>query len=431
VAVIVGRLPDGESGPALSTLRDAVRRIGREALTAAQGARLYAEYDQDYADELLDAARRAWDAASAHPDIIAPDTNSLDPNPGGGPYNDNTLGDEFYWAAAQLYLTTGESQFADAVLSSPYHVGGAEGDIWRAAGFDWGFTAAAGRLDLATVPNELPGRDAVVGSVIEGANRHVATQQGEPFGHAYNPGDYDWGSNHQVMNNAVVIATAYDLTGQDRYRDAALETFDYILGRNALNNSYVKGYGTKYSEKMHNRWLASAGRLPAHPDGMIAGGPNSAIQDPLAQQKLQGCAPQFCYIDEVDSWSTNEMTINWNAPLSWFAAWADDVSGDGGEVVADDCTAVVTVHSNWGAGFMATVRVTAGEAGLSGWKASFDLAPAGFSSGWSADFRTSGSQVTASNASWNGTLAKGASTEFGFLGSGSPPSSIPVTCTAG
>jgi endoglucanase len=62
---------------------------------------------------------------------------------------------------------------------------------------------------------------------------------------------------------------------------------------------------------------------------MMAGGANSAIQDPVAQQNLQGCAPQFCYIDLVDSWSTNEMTINWNAPLGWLASWADDVSAAG------------------------------------------------------------------------------------------------------
>jgi endoglucanase len=299
------------------------------AAAAAQGARLYAEYDAAYADELLAAARRAWDAAVAHPEIYAPDTNSLDPNPGGGPYNDTALGDEWYWAAAQLFLATGEAEFSDAVLASEYHVGGAEGDIWRSSGFDWGFTAAAARLDLATVPNELPGRADVVTSVIEGADEYVAVQQDEPFGHAYHPGDYGWGSNHQVINNAVVIATAYDLTGEDRYRAAALESFDYVLGRNALNNSYVKGYGTKYSENMHNRWMASAGRLPPHPDGMMAGGANSAIQDPVAQENLRGCAPQFCYIDLVDSWSTNEMTINWNAPLGWLASWADDMSDAG------------------------------------------------------------------------------------------------------
>lgn len=299
------------------------------AAAAAQGARVYAEHDAAYADELLAAARRAWDAAVAHPEIYAPDTNSIDPNPGGGPYNDTSLGDEWYWAAAQLFLATGESEFSDAVLASEYHVGGAEADIWRPSGFDWGFTAAAARLDLATVPNDLPGRADVVTSVIEGADEYVAVQQDEPFGHAYHPGDYSWGSNHQVINNAVVIATAYDLTGEDRYRAAALESFDYVLGRNALNNSYVKGYGTKYSENMHNRWMASADRLPPHPDGMMAGGANSAIQDPVAQENLRGCAPQFCYIDLVDSWSTNEMTINWNAPLGWLASWADDVSAAG------------------------------------------------------------------------------------------------------
>lgn len=403
------------------------------AAAAAQGARLYAEYDEAYADELLDAARRAWDAASAHPDVIAPDTNSVDPNPGGGPYNDTNLGDEFYWAAAQLFLTTGETEFADAVLSSPYHVGGAEGDIWRATGFDWGFTAAAARLDLATVPNDLPGRDAVVDSVVEGADQHVATQQAEPFGHAYDPGDYDWGSNHQIINNAVIIATAYDLTGDQQYRDAALETFDYILGRNALNNSYVKGYGTAYSENMHNRWMASADRLPPHPDGMLSGGPNSAIQDPIAQENLQGCAPQFCYIDHIDSWATNEMTINWNAPLSWLSSWADDMAdGHDGEPSPDPvppCLADIDVVHEWDGGFLANVGVVAGLEPISGWTVTMQLAPAAVAHGWNAKFGTSGAVTTATDVGWNGALAAEGRTEFGFIGSGTPPETIVGGCT--
>lgn len=40
VAVIVGRLPEGESTAALGVLRESARRLGREALTAAQGLRL-------------------------------------------------------------------------------------------------------------------------------------------------------------------------------------------------------------------------------------------------------------------------------------------------------------------------------------------------------------------------------------------------------
>jgi endoglucanase len=124
------------------------------------------------------------------------------------------------------------------------------------------------------------------------------------------------------MNNAIVIATAYDLTGERRYLDGALEGIDYVLGRNAINNSYVKGYGTFFSQNMHSRWYRSADRLPPFPDGKLAGGPNSGIQDPIAQANLQGCAPQACYIDHIDSWSTNETTINWNSALSWYASWA-------------------------------------------------------------------------------------------------------------
>ena len=66
--------------------------------------------------------------------------------------------------------------------------------------------------------------------------------------------------------------------------------------------------------------------LPNPPVGAIAGGPNSGIQDPVAQELLSDCppTPQFCYIDDINSWSTNEITINWNSALSWVASFAAD-----------------------------------------------------------------------------------------------------------
>lgn len=346
------------------------------AAAAAQGARLYEEYDADFAADLVAAAERAWRAAGEHPEILAPNTNELDPNPGGGPYDDDELGDEFYWAAAQLFLTTGDDVYADAVLDSPYHVGGEHGEIWGATSFDWGFTAAAGRLDLATVPNHLPGRAEVIDSVLEGADSFLATQQGEPFGHAYNPGDYDWGSTHQVINNTVIIATAYDLTGDQAYADGALESIDYILGRNAINTSYVTGYGTHYSQNMHSRWYASSDRLPPFPDGKLAGGPNSGIQDPVAQEHLPGCAPQACYIDHIESWSTNETTINWNAALAWYASWAADM-GVGTPEWSAPAAACQVEFSIRGGGQQSTVHVDLENLGIgevADWELTWDVA---------------------------------------------------------
>ncbi|WP_328350246.1 glycoside hydrolase family 9 protein [Streptomyces sp. NBC_00457] len=290
------------------------------AATAAQAARLYRPYDRQFATEALAAARKAWSAALAHP-AVHPDPND---GTGGGAYPDTDATDEFYWAAAQLYLTTGHKEFEKHILNSPVHTA----DIFGPLGYDWARTAAAGRLDLATVPSKLPGRDKVRQSVIKGADTYLATLKSQPYGMPYAPADnlYDWGSNHQILHNAVVIATAYDLTGASKYRDGALQSMDYILGRNALNISYVTGYGDVDARNQHSRWYARQldPNLPNPPKGTLAGGPNSSIQDPYAQSKLQGCVGQFCYIDDIQSWSTNEHTINWNSALTRMASFVAD-----------------------------------------------------------------------------------------------------------
>ncbi|MFE7760802.1 glycoside hydrolase family 9 protein [Streptomyces sp. NPDC057438] len=290
------------------------------AATAAQAARLYRPYDRAFAAKALAAARTAWAAAVEHPARYASESDGV----GGGTYADGNVTDEFYWAAAQLYLTTGENAFQEYVLDSPVHTA----DIFGPIGFDWGRTAAAGRLDLATVPNKLPGRDKVRKSVIEGADRYLAALKDEPYGMPYTPENnvYDWGSNHQILNNAVVVATAYDITGASKYREGALQSMDYLFGRNALNISYVTGYGEVAARNQHSRWYAHQldPDQPNPPAGTLAGGPNSSIQDPYAQSKLQGCVGQFCYIDDIQSWSTNELTINWNAALARMASFVAD-----------------------------------------------------------------------------------------------------------
>ena len=295
------------------------------AAAAAQGSRLFADVDPAFSDRLLSSARTAYRAAEQTPKLYAPPADaSVDPNPGSGPYDDDDVTDEFYWAAAELYLTTGERTFEQAVESSAWNTKQPFDD----GGFDWGHVAALGRLDLASVSNQLPDRDRIRRSVITAANHYADVQHHEGFGQAYRPddGDWVWGSNSAILNVMQVLGTAYDLTGQWRYADAVLGSMDYILGRNALDRSYVTGYGTVYSENQHSRWYAASldPSLPHPPPGTVAGGPNSTTTttgDPVSAAMLQGCLDQFCYIDRIGSWSTNEITINWNAPLSWNAGF--------------------------------------------------------------------------------------------------------------
>jgi endoglucanase len=292
------------------------------AATAAQAARIFQRYDRAFAARALAAARTAFAAAQANPARYASDADGT----GGGAYGDQNVTDEFYWAAAELFITTGEKRYADSVLASPLHTA----DVFGAGAFDWASTAAAGRLDLALVPNRLPGRDRVRRSVIAAADKYRAIQQAQPYGVPYAPANnsWDWGSNSAILNNLVVLASAYDLTGRDRYRDGVLEGVDYVLGRNALNQSYVTGYGEVSSHNQHSRWYAHEldPSLPNPPDGTLAGGANSSIQDPYAQSKISGCVAQFCYLDDIQSWSTNEEAINWNSALAWVSGFVADLS---------------------------------------------------------------------------------------------------------
>ncbi|WP_426508314.1 glycoside hydrolase family 9 protein [Dactylosporangium sp. McL0621] len=325
------------------------------AATAAQGARLFAPYDKAFAAKLLAASRTAYAAAMAHPAVYA----LVSDGNGGGAYDDADVTDEFYWAAAELYISTGETTYRDAVTTSKWHTA----DIFKPEGFSWGFTAALGRLDLATVPNGLPDRDRVRQSVVDGAKGYLATVRANPYGIAYAPGTgkYEWGSNSAVLNNLVVIATAYDLTGSADFRDGVASGMDYLLGRNALNQSYVTGYGERASQNQHTRIYAHQlnAALPHPPAGSLAGGPNSNLQDPLAQKLLQGCSPQFCYVDDINSYSTNEIAINWNSTLSWVASFMAD-QGEGGAPAASACSVQYSTVLNLGGVFIAqaTVRNT-------------------------------------------------------------------------
>ncbi len=315
--------------PLMPHLDDRVRELHRPstaatlnvAATAAQGARLFIRHDLRFAETLMDAARDAYEAAKATPDLFAPGADGAS---GGGPYDDDQLSDEFYWAAVELYLTTGEAGYlADAKASEHW-----AGDVFRPQGFDWAYVATLARINLATVPNGLSDADlaAIQQSVIDGANGYLSSQDTESFGQVYSPesGLYDWGSNHLHLQNAIVLGVAYDLSDDTKYRDGMLEAMDYIFGRNALNLSYVTGYGTEFVENQHSRWFAAQinPELPHPPVGSLSGGPNSSIQDPVAQGLFgaQGCAPQKCYIDNIESWSTNEITINWNAALAQIAS---------------------------------------------------------------------------------------------------------------
>ena len=396
------------------------------AAAAAQGARLFVAYDRPFAERLLAAARTAYAAAKATPALYAPAADgALDPNPGSGPYDDRNVADEFYWAAAELYLTTGEAQFANDVTASPQHTA----NVFPRGGFSWGNVAALGRLDLATVPNALPDRARVRASVLAAADAYLADQAAQPFGQPYAPSgnNYGWGSNSSILNNLQVIGTAYDLSGDGRYRDAVLRGVDYLLGRNALNRSYVTGYGEVDTRNQHSRMYAHQldPTLPNPPAGTVSGGPNSTAAssgDPVAVASLPGCTgragatpAQFCFIDDIGSWSTNEITVNWNAPMSWVSSFVAD-QDTGGPVQRAACTVRFQRTGSWSGGFGANVVLTNTGATPLAWSSlqwSF-VTDQAVTTSWGGSVTQTAADVAVVPAAYNSVLQPGKSVTIGL-----------------
>jgi endoglucanase len=384
------------------------------AATAAQCARLFAPYDAAFSAKCLTAARTAYTAAKANPAKVAQDLGG-----GGGGYGDDDVSDEFYWAAAELYLTTGEAAFLTDVTASEHHAG----DVFAATGFGWGSTAALGRLDLATVPSALPAADRqrIRQSVVTAADTYLATLEAQAYGLPMpgNAGSYFWGANSNILNNVQVLATAFDLTGAAKYRDGAVQGVDYIFGRNALNQSYVTGWGEHASENQHSRIFAHQkdAELPHPPAGSLAGGANAGLDDPFAKALLAGCKPMFCYVDDIESYATNEVAINWNSALAWVASFlADQAKGEPAPAVS--CRAGYTNYGDWAdkTGFTAQLAVTnTGTKAIDGWTVRFAfLGGQRVREAWSAEAAQSGATVTTRNTTTNQRIEPGATVYFGF-----------------
>lgn len=301
------------------------------AAVGAQCARIWKTIDPAFSAKCLAASERAWNAAKANPAIYAPASDKV----GGGPYDDQDVSDEFYWAAAELFITTGKPEYRDLVTHSKHFTRlpeGLNGAGGATSSMSWQATGALGTISLAIVPNGLDKGQvgALRTQIVHAADGYLAIADKQGYGVPLSGGaggKYPWGSNSLVLNNGIILALAYDLTKKPQYLNGVVDAIDYVLGRNPLAKSYVTGYGDNPLENPHHRFWAhqANAKYPKAPPGAVSGGPNSGLEDPYAQAAgLKGCAPMKCFVDHIEAWSVNEITINWNAPLAWVTAYLDE-----------------------------------------------------------------------------------------------------------
>jgi lysophospholipase L1-like esterase len=126
----------------------------------------------------------------------------------------------------------------------------------------------------------------------------------------------------------------------------------------------------------------------------------------------------------------DKMATTWYNALKSVPGSIGEPGGTGPTPPAGGCTATYSVVGQWSGGFQASVKVTVGTTAITGWTVTWRYdGGQTVTQVWSATLTSSGSQVTARNVGYNGALGAGASTEFGFLGSGT--SEVPaLTCAA-
>ncbi|MGP4021876.1 cellulose binding domain-containing protein [Actinomadura sp. 3N407] len=96
------------------------------------------------------------------------------------------------------------------------------------------------------------------------------------------------------------------------------------------------------------------------------------------------------------------------------------------------CTAAYETTGSWQGGFQGEVTVeNTGTAPITAWRVSWTFGGGQtVAQSWGAGVTQDGAELTAANESWNGTLAAGATTTFGLIGTGTAETVTPA-CTGG
>ena len=282
------------------------------AAVMAQASRVFAVFEAQrpgLSARMLGAAKAAWAWAQAHPNV--PYRQPPDIHTGG--YDDATLVDEFAWAATELYVTTRDDAF----------LAGQNLAQWPIGTPGWPDVQALAWITLAHHRDRLTprvDRGLVERRIVDTADQLASTWQSSPYRVAMRTTDFYWGSNAVALNQALMLIQGYRISADRRQLDAAQAALDYVLGRNPIGASMVTGFGEISPRHPHHR-PSEADGVDAPVPGFIVGGPHSDQGD------AKGCplpypskVPAKSWLDHFCSYTTNEVAINWNAPLVYVSA---------------------------------------------------------------------------------------------------------------
>lgn len=287
----------------------------------AQASRIFAKFENrlpGLADSCLKAAKAAWQWSLDHPAVLYHQeemNKRYAPPVVTGAYGDRNVKDEWFWAAVELSVTTADAAYLEV---EPVDINVSMSvPTWNSVAMMGVYTALANRsvfegsrLDAGKLMKDMLG---YADGLIAGGNKAFKTVMGQ------SARDFVWGSNAVAMNQGMLLVKAFLLTKDRKYLDGAASNLDYVLGRNATGYSFITGYGSRTPMFIHHRPSEADGIAEPIP-GFLAGGPNPGQQDKC---RYAFSDPERSYVDDYCSYASNEIAINWNAPLAYVVGAVD------------------------------------------------------------------------------------------------------------
>lgn len=274
--------------------------------------------DRALAEHYRRAADRAYQFLQAYPDLIMIEDryHNLEY---GGPYTDPDDTDERLWANIARHGFSNEP-LSDDLYRQLWDLSGAErmGDAVP----DWRHVNFLALFSYLSIPQADPLRkDALLTRIERGFAPLREAQLQNPYGLMYaGEGDeFDWGSNGVIATVGTQLLWLHHLTGNEEWYRAAYDMSHWFFGLNPHGKTWTVGARSYQINHPHFRPMVSG--AVDNPEGLLAGGPNSVgLKGDMAAQPLFSLAPMRVYVDDQESWATNEVAINWQA------AWASYLS---------------------------------------------------------------------------------------------------------
>ena len=295
-------MPDKATEPRYVVLKSTAASLDFAA-TMAMASRVFAKSESQELLKLgkkcIEAANKAYAWAKANPSIYYKNPSDIST----GAYDDTNVSDEFFWAETELGLANNNfSLISEKDLKAQ-----------KIKVPSWDYSGMTAIISLSLDNSLKAGSLKADAQKILLAYADQLVEKSEKSPYKVSLDFFNWGSNSDVANMAVIKMVAYKISKDKKYLSSIQGDVDYILGRNATGYCFVTGFGGKQVMNIHHRPSGSDGITDPYP-GFLAGGPNTVVLTDCPDIN-RSKFPAKSFADALCSYSTNEVAINWNAPL--------------------------------------------------------------------------------------------------------------------